>query len=359
MLIFTAYFVQKIAMMTYEDSGDGAGRIGKCALVLTLVDPALVISEFSVLTEVLYTFLIVAAIYLAFEFRRNGRWYCVTAAGVLFVLSAYVRPIGVYLGYVIFGVLLLSCLRARNTRAALIVLSVLAMQYGAVEAWKQKNRAVYGERIISTSASAELYHYIAAAVVACADGRHYADVQKEFEEDVVSENPAVQAKHDIEKGAAIVFKHPLWSAYIGFKGLLVNMFDPGTAILANKFGLRKSESGLIYKFHDMGLGDFIRYLWESERYFLFFTAIGGVWIVSAWVFLVLGVMHGKRMDLYHWLLLTTIAYYIILAAGPGAHAKYRVPSIPAINVFVASGIVVAYDRLILRLGKRGGTRKPA
>ena len=135
-----------------------------------------------------------------------------------------------------------------------------------------------------------------------------------------------------------MLRYPFTSAYVGVKGLLVNMFDPGTPILANRLKLRKKGSNLIYKFNDMGILSFSRYLVENEKYIVLFTSIGIIWILIFWFFVFRGILI-MPLGIIEFILLIIIIYFLCLASGPGSLARYRAPVTPFMAIFAAYGMI--------------------
>lgn len=336
--LLTACIIYTIIILTNSHENNVKKKTARLAFIIVLVDPVICIAEFSILTEIYYTFALVSGFFFLCKYIKFKKWYYIFISGIILSMSAYIRPISVFLTYIIYLILFFYFAKNKDIRSVFFVIIILIINYSIIEQWKIRNQQCYGVKIFSTSASADLYHYIAAAVSARAENNSYLKVQEKYEKDIVSDNPAIQARYNLKRGLEIVLRYPFTSAYIGIKGFLVNMFDPGTSILANRLKLRKRGSNLIYKFNDMDIFSFARYLIKHEKYIVIFTAIGILWVFLFWFFVFRGIL-VKHLGIIEIILLVIIVYFLCLASGPGSLARYRVPVIPFMAIFAGYGMM--------------------
>jgi len=309
-------------------------------MLLILIDPAMWIAEFTLLTETLFTLLLVCGIWLLVRYTQSRAKYELLAGVVVIGLSAYVRPVSLYLGYLLCAILMVGMVAKRKFRDLPWILTAFLLNYGILQVWVHRNQVLFGVRIFSSVQGCNLYTYNAACIQARVTHLRFEDLHKQFQHDIVSSNPAMQAKYQEQKGLEIISRHPLACMEIELKGLLMNMFDPALGLLTNMLELRKSESGIIFKFHDLSPRAFVKHLLAHEKALLLFTLLGGIWIASFW----LAVARGLRNDAWAhaWLgqllILATSLYLLVLASGPGSMCRMRVPAVPFLSVYAAFGI---------------------
>ncbi len=316
------------------------------ALAVVLLDPAMVMGEFAVATETLYTTLITASVLAAAWFYQGQRRWAPLAAGLFLTAATFVRPIALYLGVTVLTLMAWQTLRRKQWTRVLVVAFAVAVNLAAIGAWEARNVHSFGERIFSSVAGRNLYAYNAAAVEALAEGKDYRAVQAAHLEDRVSENPAVQARYEERRGLEILLRHPGATFLVTLKGFAVNLLEPGTGALLNLLGLRESGSGLIYKFQNMPAWSFLEHLWKHELPFLLLTALGGLWVLSIWTLALLGLPRAWRdwSPTVH-VMAAIVLYHLVLSAGPASTFRFRTPVVPVLAIFVSRSFYSLRDRL--------------
>ncbi len=136
-------------------------RIGVAAGALYLVNPSTIFYSFTALTDVLFIFCFLAALYMFFFAERAGTLRNAAAAGAILALSIYIRPIGLYLlplwalAYIWVRPGLSVSLRQAAARA-LIFLAVCA---ALIAPWIVRNRVLFGVWGFSSAGAVTLYYY--------------------------------------------------------------------------------------------------------------------------------------------------------------------------------------------------------
>ena len=338
----TAYFVYKIVLLLFETNA--GKKMARIAFVIVMADPATFISELSVMADSFLVFTVMSGLYYLIKYVRFDKWSDVLMGFAILGLSAYIKPVALYLPYLCGLILLLYKIKHRRFAGVILVLIAFLASYFITDCWQQRNKNIFGVKIFTSISAAGIYHYFAAAVTATAEGKSYKEMQKRYEDDLVSRNPAIQAKHNMKKGLKIILSHPLISARIGLKALLVNMFEPGTGMLANNLGLRKAQSNIIYRFHDMKTVDFLLYILTNETYLILFIVLGEIWLLLFWFMFYRGIKSKSfHPDACTAILLGALLYSLVVPTltGPGVIFRFRVPTVPLMAIFAAVGIVLS------------------
>ena len=219
----------------------------------------------------------------------------------------------------------------------LVAVSLYAVLTGA---WIVRNRAEAGIATFSSIASKNLYEYLGGATLARAEGRSWETVRTELQARMREKHLdlADEIREQRREGLRMLLNHRTDAMWLGVQGVATNALDPGTGDLANILSLRRSGTGLVSKYFSMGPLKFLKYLLRNERALLAFVAVGGVWILSFWTLVARGVWAYRHdWGTTQWLVVVTAAYLLVVAAGPNAMARFRVPAVPMLAYLAGMG----------------------
>ncbi len=335
---FLLSFITAAMMFSCTRGLHGGRSIATFALLIALVDPTILAGEFSVATETLYTTLLTAAVCAVAWYARTRKAATLPASLTAITLATFVRPVALYLGTLAAAFLATETIRQRQWKHLALVALGLTINLGAIHAWEVRNERLFGEPVFVSVKGRNLYAYNAAAVRALAEGRSYREVQAAHLADRVSDNPAVQARYEEARGLRILAAHPVATLAVTLKGLAVNLFEPGTGFFLNLLGLRQSGSGIIYKFQSMPFVSFLRYLVQHELPLLVATVVGMGYLLVFWSLVFLGSASVFRTSsLVFWMVVGTVAYHLVLSAGPASTFRFRTPVVPLLALLAAFG----------------------
>lgn len=348
-----------LAFQLVKVLADGNGLAAVCAYMIVLVAPSVFMAGFYVETEIVFLALLTLAVLCIIKGWSAERPTFILLGFVILAIDTYVRPLGLYLPIVLGLVLLAAAARRRRWETVATVLAGCVLALGITTAWKLRNEHIFGVRTFTSVAGLNMYEYIGSAVQARSDGRGWEAVRREFHSRMQEYpgNEAQIAQREWQLGKAIVLSHPVAAAEVGIKGLLTNLFDPGTGGWANILGLRRAHSGVMYKYVSMRPWTFVAYLWSQERALMLFVMAGFVWIGFFWAFVMIGVLSMRsRWTIPMALLVITAAYLLVMAAGPQSEARFRAPAIPFLAVFAGLGAAHTLRRVIGMRSSRTANR---
>lgn len=367
--LFTAFLVYKITKTLVGDTQEKAPVL---AFFIVMLDPALVVSEFSLMSEVLFNAVFVSGMYMVLTYTKTGRAKYYLAGAFIIAISVYIRPAAMYANYLLAGVILIYGAALRNKKAVAVALAAVFINYAVTAVWVNRNHNLTGEKFFTTATAYNLYYMMGAYVLAKAEGKPFALAQEELlakvprlDNDEIKKlapaegdlPPQRVTKLGIDATASlaaqkyainILLAHPLATAGLIIKGALANAVEPGTSGFVNMFMIRE-RGGMVQKFLNMPLAEFLAYTIKNEAPLIIALALGGIWIATLWFCFgwgvkTVGVSHGIAGAL----LLGVIAYYLIIAAGPHSLARYRAPAVPFIAVYAGVGIARAWEKLAKR-----------
>lgn len=310
--------------------------------VMVLISPEMFIYQHAILTEILFTTLLCLSAYLIVNSIKYSSAISMIFGIVFITISAFVRPIAVYFPYVLVLILIIYFIVQRKainvkTKMLVAVVIALALHIQFIDAWRARNQKLLGTNEFSSVQSVNLNEYISAAIVSRASGEDWRSLREKYRTEYkllpISERHRFATTRFLET----IREYPTESAIIFIRGFVVNASDPGFGDWLNFLKLRVRNSGIIYKFNNMEIVDFIYFLCVNERALLILSICGMLYIVLLWMLFFKGLNQFKS-SIFALVVVTYILYVMALSAGPQSLARFRVPVIPFIIIFCSIGI---------------------
>jgi 4-amino-4-deoxy-L-arabinose transferase-like glycosyltransferase len=314
-------------------------RVALIAAGIVAFDPSLIAQAPFVLTEALFTVIVLFAVLLIVGLRAPARLPGIAVAGLLLGGAALIRPVAVVLGVVLGVALLLreGPPRARLVPAAVLVLSSLVV----VGPWAAHNGERAGITNISSISAHQLLEYRAAGIGAFAtetstfrtrllsglDAEREAEVERLGR--IVDERlPEGHTRADTyrvrqEVALEIIRAEPLAAVQVVAEGALWNLIRPALAGRAQwaLFGLDRDDTGQP------------RLAWAlAGAEALYLLALYASVLVGAWVLL-----RGRRFDVVA-LLALPAGYLLAAASGLESYSRFRGPFLPFLALLGAIGV---------------------
>lgn len=338
---------------------------GWAAAVLLAVDVNSFALALKLLTETLFTFLLVAAWWLALRLSRSALSHstepCARSAllwaaslGGCLGAAVLVRPVAYYLflpaivwvGWVI---------HRRRVSRKVIAGTILAFAIPwlvLVGGWQLRNQVLTGVPRLSGVEGINLLFYRGAAIVAMRDGVDLEEARRSLGEGRYQEvhpetahlTPEELNEVWVREGKEIILDYPVLFLRSQIRGVGAILFGLGHHTLVRIAGVRLSSRGPIGDLFHLRPRDYVgRWLVERPGLFWAFVAeeiylllvYSGVvaWWIAAW-----RERTVSPVDVWAWLV---IFYLLAISAGPEANARFRVPLMPFLAVYAALG----FDRL--------------
>lgn len=230
MVVFIAWWIARFA------AARNRPRAGLIAAALFLFMPFSILVSVRYLTQTLFAFFLVLAIWLWTEHRHAF------LVGLVLGLSALVRPIA-FLVWAPFGVALLW----RRQFVPMILL--IAGFYLVVMPWMLRNERLFGHASLSSITSYQLYFYDAPHVYAANHGLSYAQAREILEHDAYRITGATTLNalstfqySDIlqSRALAVLTESPVILARVRLKEIFTFFTRDGIHDWFNKFGLKRN-----------------------------------------------------------------------------------------------------------------------
>lgn len=348
----TVYFVYALGMAVFQRRD-----VAAAGATLMACEPLSVLYCSKLLTEALFACTLSATLLCLTRFLRNRAWRPLCAAAAALAASIFVRPIGLFLPFIIAVLLLLVGWRGATSRRKLAAQALVfgALSIAPVAAWQVRNYVRTGYGRFSAISEINLYYYQAAAVLARQQGKPLDQMQRELG---YSDSQVYFRLHPeqrdwtpgeryafLRQQALRIIRHdPAAMFQIHLAGMRGTLFDVGTSAFVGFFGLdrwRRSETvpdgNAPASYHAR--------LRRALRDRPVETLLHGFLRISLMGYLgcaALGLAAGEsRRNPAAWLVVGLTAYLLLLSGGPAAYHRFRLPMVPVISLFAGMGFVTA------------------
>jgi 4-amino-4-deoxy-L-arabinose transferase-like glycosyltransferase len=173
----TVYLIYRLVLILFENR-----TVALLGAILCALEPMSAIWSSFLLSETLFTTLILAFLYYLVRYIKRRSLQNILLATLFLTISIYVRPIGYYLPILISIFLLLGTLMTRQFNRSLIphLAIFLIATMGSVGLWQIRNAITTGYSFFAAVADHNLYCYNAAALLAHQRDRPFFDTSAQL-----------------------------------------------------------------------------------------------------------------------------------------------------------------------------------
>jgi 4-amino-4-deoxy-L-arabinose transferase-like glycosyltransferase len=334
-------------------------RVAFVSSLFYALDPFLVFYCSTLLSDILFVFLLVLSFYAfaaAYRSAPGGKsdWYY-ASFGLLLGIATLVRPVSVYIPLFIFLFFFASYLKDKMRAIRLTAICLITF-FLAISPWLFRNYVTFDRLSLSTAGQFNLLFYWVEPMEmerlkidrASAEKLLDAEVEREIASDGLDPQKVNQfqlADYHQRLAVRAIVENPLTFAKTYTKGIIFNFFNLNTEGFARHLHMRTAgvDKRWYSSIKDM-LSDFISRK-PSEAILigglvLFFLAItyslSVVGFVTSW----------SRYDHKVLLFLLLMSSYFILLTGAAGVARYKLPSLPFYLCFAGIGFEYVHRRAI-------------
>ncbi|HEX6287613.1 MAG TPA: glycosyltransferase family 39 protein [Herpetosiphonaceae bacterium] len=332
-----------------------SSRVGVLAALIVAVDPLSIMTANHLLTETLFTLLLVGCIWALARYWKTHALRWLALATVLIALTSLTRPISQFLPLALLPLFPLAAAHGQRRAAAaagvVFVVASLALTY----TWAVRNYREAGIFTLSTISDTNLLYYRARAVLADAEGRSQEEAWKALEQRIEQEatarnlSPAETVALQRQEALKIFQRYPGLTVKMLARGVGRLLVDPGYTITCTQLDLQSTaldcfpgrssmnDPGVI----DKALGKLGSMTLVQQLVLLWSTLLLAILYLGA----ALGTVRLWRER--HWLLLALLvlllAYFIGLSAGGEANSRFRIPIVPFLAILAGAGLTALYE----------------
>jgi len=342
--VFSVFMTYKISSLFFGE------KICLAAALLLAIDPHMIAFSFNLLSETLFVPMILAMAYYLIRFFQTKELKFVILASVFIALSAYVRPVTLYLAP---SLLLIFYLLARGTIIdkfkawGLMTLIV----YLLLSPWYIRNYAKFESWSFCTTGGYNLLYVHAASIKYMdKDVDEMAVICKSIGRTVDSlsagqqSNPFSTEKIQKELGIQIIQENPVALIKNHFVGVFNIFFSLSSYRISNLLGFKEDQlKGTVYGNTNISrIGKFIE---QKGIFSIIFSALLLVLFVIEYSSALLGAIVSIRENRYVLVLtfLFLIVYLIGLMGLFWFQARFKLPLMPFYLIFSSYGIYTAKE----------------
>lgn len=289
------------------------------ALWLVALDLPSILHANLVMSETLFTSVLLLAIYFLARGVRNSNTWSILSCGILMGLIMFIRPITIYLPIVLISSGWLF--RILSVKSGVLLL----VSYLVVLPWMGRNKSQFGSWFFSTMQEQNVFNYRGMGAEADARNIELWKLQKRIRAESIKNAPIDPvnqsyefARYQNQLGWEMIYSNPLSFVKITVNGMLRCCFAPARSALTAQF-VKTNESSCVFAPYLSGLL-LLQFCWLS---FVWIGVFG--WIVK------------PKCSKNVYLLLILIVYFIVISSGPEADARFRVPVVSFLALLAADG----------------------
>ena len=306
-------------------------------------------------------------LYILVKYLRTGSTWALLGAAIALAASIYVRPIGYFLpptlacGLVVWG---LATHRFRPGRLLAHVALFLIVSMGLTGLWQLRNWREAGYPGFSAISDINMYYWYGASVLAAREGVPFNDMQTRMgfggkaraggvDDDLyIQLHPeqrdwtrAEKYRYIGREGRRILLEHPVLYARIHLDGIVRTLLDPTATEYLQYFHLYPRNGGLLGVLVDKGLVRTVLSL-ARERPLVFWSNLVLAPLLGFYLLFSVVALFSRRFitDPAVLAALGVAAYFLLIAGGSGAVARYRHPDMPILCIFAGYGLFFAIGK---------------
>lgn len=346
-VLLSAMTVVGVFSLTQRVFGDR--RLAVLAAVFYSFEPLSIIYSALLLTETLFTCLVVWGMVLIVAFVRRGRQWMLPCGSAVLAGAAYVRPAGYFLPFGLLLVLVIIAIVGKRWRVLGQVALAVAVAATMVLPWQLRNRTL-GFRGFSAISAVYVFFYTAAALHAAREhgsleaaqaamGYHNDSVYFAVHPEQRGWRAGARYQFMQEQGSRELRQDPLAYVPIHVAGVARLMLQPGAIDLLQPYHLEPPAGGLVRKILRRGpVVGTLELIRDTPVVFVLFLALGTLLLVGYGLTLRYILSPGNLKEPATILLLCTMAYFALVGGGPAAGGRFRHPIMPFVCVLAAGGL---------------------
>ncbi len=323
---------------------------GLAAAAVLAVDPVSIMATNLLLTETLYTVLLVLGIAALVGYWRSRQTRWLVASALLLGLSGLTRPVGQYLPIALLPVVVLSAGRGRARSVLPAGLLFILISMSITSAWAYRNYCEGGVWTVSDTSYINLIYYRAREVLASVEGTSQDAAWRKLRDSVAQKAAEQNLGSDqvagLEQREAItVFvQHPTETVVMTAKGAGRILADPGFSTACTLLDRGNTASECFAGSATMNESDLFG---KSLRRFGDMTLLQQAtlaWSLALLAAVYVGAAAGviSLIRQRRWLVLATclsvLGYLFILSSGAEAYSRFRIPMAPFLAVLFGAGL---------------------
>ncbi len=343
----TIWLVFKISKIIFTNN-----KVATLSALLYTIEPLSILYTSKIMPETLFTTFIVLFLYLLLKYFNNKKIPFLFASSFTLAISAYVKPISIYLTIVISIVLAIYVFKDKGKTIHQLFYPVLFLliTIALISPWLVRNLLVAKYNGFSSIGDRTIYVLSTKYRFPHYEGKY--KVSKK----ILTLNP-LASKQDLllqraklyelvrKNGLSIITDDIPVYLYNHAKGLTMFLLNPGTTEILRMINFDFIKTKEIVEGYSKAeiIGTLYRMLKENK---IGFWIIGfmSVILVSYFLLGILALCCKQTFSLPAMTIIIVIAYLTLLSTYPIGLSRYRHPVMPLISIFSGQGLFIVLDR---------------
>lgn len=328
MLMSVAYFCWSVVRGVTENAISA-----NLAAFLVMIDPLLFLYQYKILSELSFLFFITWSLQLFVIGVKKDKPANFLFSFVLIGIGTFVRPISLYLPYLLMAFVLISFFFYRldlfSRKAIIACVCGFAICIAAVSGWQHRNLSLAGTGEFAAVSSYNLISFIVAPIVADSQSLAWVSIKSKFDAEYMHIPQDKRAEYAKHKFVDTVLAYPASAVKIFIKGIFMTMLEPGIGDWLNFLHLRAPGSGVIFLYQSLSTSDFLHHLLAHDLPFLIVQIAGFLYVLALWI----GAVSGSasiRHRFYLGAFMVFLLYFLLLSSNGGSYSRFRIPIEPLI-----------------------------
>ena len=332
----------------------GDERAASLAVWLYAIEPLSALYVSRIMPETLFVFLILLVVDRLLSYLAGAGVQTIALTGLLLAAATFVRPVSYYL---IFPTAIVTFFCKKGFRTRIQAVSVFVVcALSPLAAWQLRNSIETGYQGYSSIVEKNLYFFQSAEISAQLHGITLEDEQRILgygsDEDYLNVHTdqrswtrARRLKYMHLESVRILRSNTLLYLESHLRGMTIVAASPGVTELLQIFAIHPSGIPGPVRLIDKGILETAKL--TIEKHPVEMLAISGV-VLSILVVYALALMglFAPGSDKSRLLVLAGFAaYFIAIAGGAQAVARYRIPAIPMLSILAAGGWCSLFHRI--------------
>ncbi len=337
-------------------------REATIAALLVAVDPLSILYANLLMTETIFTFLLIAGTLSLVLFFRTERMQWLALSALMFGLSALTRPIGEYLP---LALVILFVVSSKNKRRWVplrnwALFAILSL--GIAFIWVYRNYSAAGVWTLSDKDSYNLVYYRATAVLQRTENLSRDQATAEVQallDSYGAVSPAEMNRAEYQVALDVFRKYPVATILVHAEGAVRFIVNPGMDDICAQLSRANEIVGCTAAqiTSNPGIIEKVRMKFGNLDYVqLAFALWSLLFLVVVYVFAGVGIFALIRERKWFVLLSVSmvILYLLLLSAGGETTSRFRIPTIPYWAIFAGVGYGKMMNFIRLHTGTSAG-----
>jgi len=355
--LLSLLLVRRIADLVYPER-----NIGLIAAWLCAFEPLSILYTVRLMPETLFVLVLLVAIERLLIFQRTGRLTEIALAGGLLAAATFVRPVALYLGFLLAaGISLTTGSRRRRWMAPAVLLFCFVPWLAA---WQIRNAVETGYRGFSSIVEKNLYFFQSAEVSAELQHISLESEQKRLgypgESDYLAAHPeqavwtrSQRLRYMRSQSTQVLTQHPALYLKTHLAGVGVVALSPCATEWLQMLNIYPSPETMPRRILNEGIFASIGRILLSHPGVTLSMVFFEILLLLLYALAARGFMSPRQNRLAAFTLLGIALYFLFISGGAQAVGRYRLPVMPILCVFAAAGVPIS------RAKEMRGHRGPA